>query len=286
MVIGVAGLFVPVVPGWVLIFFGLSFISPELAERLKRRFFHRLLKQQIVRLKSLEKVSVQSGFTTKHFPLFLKKTDDLLDPGNQTKLAESLGGQKFALLDQVHGDTVAVLENSGRLELNGFRHLPQTDGVLTDIRGLTLLVLTADCLPVFFCARRWVGLVHAGWRGTQKKIVQKAYRLIREKSACPDSEIHVILGPRIGAEHYEVGDEFQDFFRRRGKNAVLKSKRGKWIFDLAKENEIQLREAGAKEKNISDLRIDTFSESENFYSFRRERAAAGRMVSFITIAGA
>ncbi|MBI3315482.1 MAG: peptidoglycan editing factor PgeF [Candidatus Omnitrophica bacterium] len=281
MVAGAAGLFLPVVPGWALIFVGLSFISPELADRLKRRFLRKLFKHEIVRLHEWEKFSVATGFTTRHFPLFLKKTDDLLNGENQKKFASLLGGQSFALLNQVHGDRIAVLDDAPAFGRKGFFHFEGSDGAVTNVRGLTLLVLTADCLSIFFRAGDWIGLAHAGWRGTQRRIAAKVYRLIREKAACRDSDIFMILGPRIGPDHYEVGQEFEKIFNRHGSRSALRRKNGKLTLDLAKENRCQLLEAGALNKHISDLGICTVSENSDFYSFRRERTQAGRVVSFI-----
>ena len=153
IIAGTAGLLLPVVPGWVLIFFGLSFIAPKLAERLKRRFFRKFFKEGIIRLKEWEKFSVKAELTTKHFPLVLKKTDELSDPRIQGEFQKLVSGEKFVFLNQVHQRRVEVLDDESKFVRNGFYELPNTDGVLTNIRGLTLLVLTADCLPIIFCAK-------------------------------------------------------------------------------------------------------------------------------------
>ena len=169
---GIMGLLLPVVPGWLLIFVGLSFIAPKLAERLKRRFFRKFFKKGVIRLKEWEKFSVRAELTTKHFPLALKKTEDLSDPKIQDEFQKLIPGERFVFLNQVHQSRVEVLDDESKYAQGGFYHLPNTDGVLTNISGLTLLVLTADCLPILFCAKArrskkadWIGVVHAGWRG-------------------------------------------------------------------------------------------------------------------------
>jgi len=88
----------------------------------------------------------------------------------------------------------------------------------------------------------------------------------------------MFFGPRIGKNNYEVGKEFENYFP--GSSLILKE--GKLFFDLAGENKRQLLSAGAVENNIFDPEICTVKENENFYSFRKEKEAAGRTISFIT----
>lgn len=307
ILIGLAGLLLPFLPGWLFIFVGLSFIAPGLARRLKRRLFRKVFKQDVVRLEEWKRYFVRAGFTTKHFPVFLTATDELLNLENQDKfksllwksdsaLDATLGSSKrFVFLKQVHGDRIVEIENEVEVARDGFYHFPEADGALTCLTRLTLLVMSADCLPIFFCAVRrvprrgrgpgerkreasWIGLVHAGWRGTQKGIAARAFERIREKSDCRARDIRIAFGPSIGHDHYEVGPEFGGYFTGRSL-----AKRGeKLYFDLAGENRRQLLKAGALESRILDPKICTISDNNHFYSFRKEKAGSGRTVSFIT----
>ncbi len=109
---GIVGLFLPILQGWLMIFLGLSLIAPDFARRLRRKLFGRLFKKNVVFLKDWKKFSVEAGFTTRHFPLTLHKTDELLELANQEKLKALLPQfSKFVFLNQVHGDRVAVLES-------------------------------------------------------------------------------------------------------------------------------------------------------------------------------
>lgn len=299
ILIGIAGWILPILPGWPFIFLGLSFIAPAFAARLKRRFLRKFSKQDAVYLDNWKKNRIHAGFSTRHFPLVLHSTEELSETANQTRfeklLAESPAllsqkvslGPKFAYLNQMHGDKIAVLEDGAAFQKGGFYRFSDTDGILTDISGLTLLVMTADCLSIFFSAgkneKQWIGLVHAGWRGTQKNIAKKAFQAIIERSGCSPSDIHVIFGPRIGKEEYQVGPEFKEYFPEAAQSgkSPFRSKNNKLYFDLAGENKRQLIEAGAKSDNIFDLEICTVSENDDFYSFRKENSAAGRMISFI-----
>ena len=286
---GIVGCLIPVLPGWPFLFLGLSFIAPKLAERLKQRFYRKFSKKEVVYLEDWKKSGVDAGFTTRHFPLSVDKTERLLSGDVQKSFADALSQstvlknhhvkpmERFVFLDQAHGGRIAVLDDASPYRERGFYRLPQTDGALTNIPDLALLVLTADCLSVFFRARDWVGLVHAGWKGAREKIAQKAFRMIVEKSGCGPKNVRVVFGPCIGADRYEVGPEFKNYFIR----FSLKEKNEKIYFDLAKENKRQLIEAGAVSDRIFETGICTISENENFYSFRKEKEAAGRIVSFI-----
>lgn len=298
LVAGAAGLVLPVIPGWILIFVGLSFIAPRYAVRLRRRFERRLFKQETVRVADWHaRFSVHAGFTTKHFPLILKKTDEWLDLSNQDAFKalfwkshvalerDKASGGRFVFLNQVHGDRVAVLHDAKAYEKDGFYHFLKADGVITNLPRLTLLVLTADCLSVFLCVpsrgRRtadWVGLVHAGWRGTRLGILPKAVKLLCEHSGRGPEDVWASFGPSIGCDQYEVGDEFPDYFRPR----ALRRVGARWHLDLAGENRAQLLEAGLKTSRIADPRICTVTENCDFYSYRKEKDSAGRIISFIT----
>ncbi len=297
VLIGIVGLMLPIMPGWVFIFAGLSLIAPRLADRIKRRVLRKFFKKEMVVIEDWLKLPVRAGFTTRHFELLLRQTDDLSSPANQKVFKELLSGSQVALthgmagssrfvyLDQVHEANVAVLEDQEKFRNDGFYRLPRTDGVLTNVSGLTLMVMTADCLSIFIVAlgkgsrqAEWVGLIHAGWRGTKEAIARKAYRLILERSKNSHSDVHIVFGPAIRADHYEVGPEFKERFDKK----LIRERGGKFYFDLAAENKRQLLEAGALEKNILDLDICTVCENSNFYSFRKEQDSAGRALSLIT----
>ena len=231
---------------------------------------------------------VQAGFTTRHFPLVLHRTDDLLNKKNHKKFIESLsrdqGGplgrsyRKFVVLNQVHGSSVAVLTDGEQYSKEGFYSVPRCDAAMTDIPGLTLIVLTADCLSIFFRAGSWVALAHAGWRGSKKKIARKTLRLLLEKSGAKKKDVRIVLGPSIGVRHYEVGPEFKDHFPA----SSLRHTGNCLHFDLAKENKRQLMESGVPEKNITDTGLCTVAANKDFYSFRQEKEKAGRIISYIT----
>ena len=290
ILLGIIGLVLPILQGWLLIFLGLSLIAPRLAERLRRRFFRRFFKSDLIYLEEWKKTNVEAGFTTRHFSLVLKNTEELLSRENQTELIrlfsksavasshKLLVPDKLVLLRQVHGSGIRVLRDAQIYKASGLYPIEAVDGAITQIKGLTLLVFSADCLPIFFVCGDWVGIAHAGWRGTKGRIAAAMVENLCKESGLPPSDVRAVFGPCISASHYEVGEEFGGYFR----SSSLVRKAGKLCFDLAKENEAQLIEAGMPAKNISNHDICTYSEGETFYSFRREGQAAGRIISFIT----
>lgn len=295
---GVVGLILPLLPGWPLIFVGLLFTAPRAAWGLKNFAERHLSKRDVIYFEEWKQWGVDAGITTRRFPVLLKSTEALTLEAHQRAFKASLSGStvlvsqkvslsgNFIFLNQVHGDRIEIFESAPQFSPEGFLRVPEADGVLTCVREASLLAFTADCLSVFFCAvskksekALWIGAVHAGWRGTEKKISQKMYELIKAKSGCGPEEIYVILGPCISTKHYEVGKEFKKIFPA----SSLKEKRGKLYFDLFGENKRQLLEAGLPENNVSLHWMCTVEENKNFFSFRKEKEKAGRMVSFIQL---
>ena len=197
--------------------------------------------------------------------------------------------EDLALPRQVHSDNVCWMQEAGRPEA--------TDAVITDKPGLCVCVKTADCIPVLLydTRKRIVAAVHAGWRGTVARIVQKT---IRQMQPINPEDIHAIIGPGISLEWFEVGDEVYEAFRTAGfpmeRVAPSKPSReetsrfspsgetegGRWHIDLWEANRWLLEEEG-----ISDIYIEgtCTRASIDFYSARRETINTGRNYNGIYI---
>ena len=144
------------------------------------------------------------------------------------------------------------------------------DGLITVIPQVALIIRVADCAPVMIYDQRGgaLALVHAGWRGVKAGIIEKATEKLRRLPSEP-RELSAFIGPAIGFEDYEVGEEFFEFFPH-----TTRMLRGKPHFDLYGEIERRLREIGVK--RISRLPVSTYSASY-LHSFRRDGKRAGRM---------
>jgi YfiH family protein len=288
ILLGILGIFLPVLQGIPLIFLGIYYISPRLAEYLKRKTLVKFKTLRILFFEEWKKTGVRAAITTRHCPVHFSKTNDMDDPDKRRlfldwiitdKHSKARGlntYDKFAYVHQVHGDRVAVVESMPDFKDGNFVPFEATDAIVTNVRGLNLLVMSADCLSVYLRAGSWIGLVHAGWRGAQAQIAVKTARILLEKSGVSPERVQVILGPAICGRHYEVGEEFTRIFPQATK------KRGeKFYFDLVAENKRQLIAAGLLKKNIIVSDLCTIKAAKNLYSFRREGAAAGRMVSIL-----
>jgi YfiH family protein len=173
---------------------------------------------------------------------------------------------------QVHGDNVLVVSQK-------FKTIPEADAVITKMPHVTLSIRTADCLPVFICdpKKKCIGLVHAGWRGSQKRIVARAVNLMQETWGSDPEDLKVAFGPGIRECCYQVGQEFKEVFScgfaTRGKSITL---------DLALVNRDQLISSGVMFKNIFDSGQCTCCHDQ-YFSYRREGDRTGRHISLMMI---
>lgn len=140
-------------------------------------------------------------------------------------------------------------------------------------------MLTADCLPVFFCNRSGdrVGVAHAGWRGLAEGVLQATVDALEENPA----DLLAWLGPAIGPTAYEVGDDVRSAFSEEYP-AGFNRNGDRYLLDLYSLARLKLAAAGVN--NISGGDYCTLSEPDRFYSYRRD-GVTGRMASLIWIAG-
>lgn len=194
---------------------------------------------------------------------------------------ESVGlrTEELALPRQVHSDRVCRMREAGRPE--------QTDAVVVDRAGLCACVKTADCIPVLLYdeRQRVVAAVHAGWRGTVARIVQKT---IEEMCPVQGSDLHAIIGPGISLESFEVGEEVCEAFCKEGFPMERIARRfpvhggSRWHVDLWEANRWLLGEMGVEDVFVEGTCTMT---SPDFFSARREGINTGRNYSGIMIIG-
>lgn len=198
---------------------------------------------------------------------------------------------------QVHGTDIAVIgaedinvgSSDGENQSDKVKHIviPDTDGAVTNVTGVLLTTVHADCLPVYFYDRehRAIGLVHAGWRGTCGGIAPQCVKLMAEEYGADPSEIQVFIGPGIGKCCFEVGYEVYDEFKEKWSFAddFSLKKDDKFFIDLKEINKRELIEAGVKPENIGVSDHCTFHEPELFCSYRREGGTYMRMGAGLVI---
>ena len=188
---------------------------------------------------------------------------------NRQRLWQQLPGvQGIQWLSQVHGTTV--------IRACGESVVPQADAQFSDTPGLACAILTADCLPVLFCAAdgSQVAAAHAGWRGLAAGI------LLNTLAAFPDpSLVRVYLGPAIGPAAFEVGPEVRQAFAWAPDHCFRAGRGDRVMADIYALARLQLLRAGVAE--VAGGGFCTCSD-ERFYSYRRQ-SQTGRMASLIWI---
>jgi polyphenol oxidase len=207
----------------------------------------------------------------------------------------------FVTLRQIHSDAIHFLNSTPQQQWFG-------DGLVTDTPGLFLAVQTADCLPIMLVdpERRAVGVFHAGWRGTAKRIVEKGVGKMRFCFGSRPRHLRAAIGPGIRGCCYNVGEEVREIFESqfpyaakwfrevqesdpvREKYPLLfltarapgHSELPKKIFlDLVEANRQQLIAAGVSASNIEASPLCTNCRTDLLFSHRAEKGKTGRMMA-------
>jgi purine-nucleoside/S-methyl-5'-thioadenosine phosphorylase / adenosine deaminase len=208
---------------------------------------------------------------------------------NRTIAMKRIGlpADRLVTCRQVHSAAAVTVESPWRREA-----APKADAMATNVAGVALGVLTADCAPVLLCdpVARVIGAAHAGWRGAYGGVVEAAIEAM-ERLGAARHRIRAGIGPCIGSASYEVGPEFpQPIVAHDPITAVYFSpaqRAGHFLFDLAGYVEHRLTLAGVP--FVEHAPYDTFADEDEFFSYRRARRrnepAFGLGLSLIVLDG-
>ncbi len=201
---------------------------------------------------------------------------------NRQKLARVLGIDPAQLVfpRQTHSEKVQEVKAIPRNELK------DTDALMTSQPGICLCVQTADCVPLLFFdpVNKAVAAVHAGWRGTVKKIAAIVLIQMAQSFGTSPRNVLAAIGPAIGPRVYEVGEEVVTEVKRNLPATHLllhKNTSGKEHLNLWEANRQLLLASGVPAANIEVLGECTFMEEQKYFSARREGIDTGRMVTGI-----
>ncbi|MFX4261440.1 peptidoglycan editing factor PgeF [Pelotomaculum propionicicum] len=191
---------------------------------------------------------------------------------------------------QVHGDGIRVVEkcDMGKGAFSYEDSLPDTDALITGLRGVPLSSYYADCVPVFFLdpVRKVVALAHAGWKGTVLKIGLKVVERMAGCFGTDPLDCLAGVGPSIGPCCYEIDEpvmsRFRDVFHG-GRQFAEAVAEGKWKLNLWEANRATLIEAGLKPENVLTSRLCTSCHGDLFFSHRAQKGRTGRMASLIML---
>ena len=225
---------------------------------------------------------------------------------NRRALCQLLGitDDRLLMPHQVHETKVvkiderffALDDTERRSSLEG------ADALMTDLKGVCIGVSTADCIPVLLYdeAHHAVCAIHAGWRGTVKRIVMKAVETMSATYGTQPQQLKAQIGPGIHLESFEVGDEVYQAFEAEGFHMETISKKypvdnsgskfftlhsslftSKWHIDLPACNRLQLIASGLQPQHIETSSACTFQQSEDYFSARRLGISSGRIFTGI-----
>lgn len=230
---------------------------------------------------------------------------------NREKFAAAVDarGMQLVTMRQFHSDVIHFAAAAPGGEA------PKADALITSTPGLLLGVQTADCVPILLAdtRRRVVAAIHAGWRGTLARIVQKTLGRMRMEFGTRPGDVAAALGPAIGGGCYEVGPEVAQAFAAQFPPAaewfdgpfeqLAHGEEPLWLpwltmmppghvpppprvqLDLRAANRWQLMDAGVPEKQIDVSDLCTACRADLLFSYRREGAKTGRMMAVIGIRG-
>jgi len=214
--------------------------------------------------------------------------------------ADGRGSWPLVSLRQIHSDLIHRVDRMPAQPLAG-------DGMVTNTPGLILAVQTADCLPIILVdrKRRAVGVFHAGWRGTVKRIVEKGVGEMRKHFKSDPRNLLAAIGPGVQGCCYEVGEEVRtrfeaqfsyasSLFREVKESDPVREKYPllfltarapghgelpvKLLLDLVEANRRQLLDSGVLAKNIDAAAPCAACHTELLFSFRAERGVTGRLM--------
>lgn len=202
-----------------------------------------------------------------------------LTEAQKSMLSQAIGTPFSALAwgKQVHGADVVIVDDNFLKAGN----LREADAFVTDQKDVLIAVRTADCLPIFIWdqAHQAMGIVHAGWKSTQKEIARRTYEVMAARYHTDHKDLLIAFGPSIRSCCYQVNKEFAEYFP----NAVS-AQEGKLFMDLVKTNREQLAFLGVEHHQFFDSRVCTVCDP-GYFSYRRDGEKAGRMISGLMLKG-
>jgi len=205
---------------------------------------------------------------------------------NRQRLAGALGIplSNLTTAKQIHGCHVMVVSEprrgNGATDYKGA--IDATDAMVTNVPGICLMILLADCVPItlYDPTKRVVGVAHAGWKGTLQSIAQKTVQVFQEDFGSSPQDMVAAIGPSIGPCCYEVGpgviSQIEHLWGTRQRYVRKASWNGKGHLDLWEANLTQLVKADIPNNHIEIARMCTYHDPSLFFSYRHDRGRTGR----------
>lgn len=226
--------------------------------------------------------------------LGLSRGDDpekVLENYRRFQAAIGAEGRYYAMLRQVHGDSVRSVTMADVKENLYDRAPGQGDAMVTAMPGVLLVVFCADCIPVLLCdpVRRVIGAVHAGWRGTAAGVVDRTVERMALAFDCKPSDIRAAIGPGIGPKCFETHEDVPNAMMAAVSSPALPyikvKENGKFLVDLKGINAKRLELAGLRRDHIAICADCTACLPDKYWSHRVYGTKRGSMAAAIELEG-
>ncbi|WP_010649452.1 peptidoglycan editing factor PgeF [Oceanobacillus massiliensis] len=187
--------------------------------------------------------------------------------------------------EQVHQTAVQEVteQEKGKGSVSYESSIKGTDGLITNRKGILCTAFFADCVPLYFFdpVTEYIGIAHAGWKGTVNLMAAKMVDAFLEKGSNPENLL-VAIGPCISKKFYEVDDKvIQSISKEYREKTVTSLENNRYLLDLKQLNVEILLQSGVFRHNIEVTNYCTYQDEDLFFSHRRDQGKTGRMLGFL-----
>ena len=195
----------------------------------------------------------------------------------------------LVLSDQTHTTNVRLVTEEDRGK--GFdkeKDYTDTDGLITNVPGLMLVTIYADCVPLYFVdpVHKAIGLSHSGWKGTVHRMGKVTLERMAEEFGTRPEDVQAAIGPSICQDCYEVSEDvarafMDEFADRLDDRLVYRKDNGKYQLNLWRANELALQEAGIRPEHLTITNVCTCCNHELLFSHRASHGQRGNLGTFL-----
>lgn len=207
---------------------------------------------------------------------FIHKPVDLSDEKDLIELSKKY---RFVKGKQTHSANVKIITEDN---INDFHE--NVDGLITNLKGIYLLTVVADCqgILLFDKKNKVIGNIHSGWKGTLNRIIKNAINIMIDNYNSNPKDIKVYFSPCIHKCCFEVSEDVREMFIEEFNDLDINSfikkgnDKGKYYIDTLGLNIEYLKELGIKKENISYSNLCTKCNSDILHSYRKDKELSGR----------
>ncbi|BCS81070.1 peptidoglycan editing factor PgeF [Anaerocellum diazotrophicum] len=247
---------------------------------------------EIFRISEFEDYGIEGFFTTRRyyghdsFNLSYKWAEQKEEVDRNFRIlfeALHIDYRNIFYAKQVHKNDIIIAERG--FDFFEYNQETEADGLVTNISGIALITMHADCFPVYIVdiEKRVISLVHSGWKGTLLHITENAIKILKKKFLSSAEDLLVAIGPGICKRHFEVGkDVYEMFFKEFGDEVCFEYKESLFV-DLKKAILLDLKKNGINLSQIISCDMCTYEDEDIFFSYRRDHRELKKLGSMVAI---